>query len=153
MMRTGILYSLVLFVTLFSCKEEVKDPIATNKAEISVEGMVCEMGCGASLRKGLLESGAVTKVEVSFDEEAPSNVITVFYDGSISSPEQLVEIIEKLNEGQFKAKFIKETTVETASLQLENHSRSQIHNQQILKVEESYWSFPNLTELINKLLP
>jgi copper chaperone CopZ len=153
MMRLGILISLLLFVSLFSCKEEVKSPTATNKAEISVEGMVCEMGCGASLRKGLLESGSVTKVEVSFDEEAPSNVITVFYDKSISSPEQLIEVIEKLNEGQFKAKLIKESPIETAGSQTESNIRSKSNNQQILKVEEAYWSFPNLTDLLNKLVP
>ena len=147
---------LVLFIVagfLFACNEEPKTPVADKKVEFSVQGMVCEMGCGASLRKGLLATGAVTQVDVSYEEEAPSNAIVVYFDSELTDVEKLLNAILELNDGQFNAEFLNESSIETAKLKIDKESESNFSKDQFLKVKESQWSFPNLTQLINQLIP
>lgn len=71
------------------------------KASFQVEGMVCKMGCGAAIRKDLLESGCVVKVEVDFKEESKEQTIIAHYDPSKIDITKMKAIIETTNEGQF----------------------------------------------------
>ena len=79
------------------------NPVKAN-AEIAfeVKGMVCKMACGGSIRKTLIQSGAVERVEINFVEEAKSQAVIVHYDSTKMSATGLKNIIEKTNDGQFK---------------------------------------------------
>jgi copper chaperone CopZ len=84
--------------------------IANTKLALSVQGMVCKMGCGGSIRKELLATNAVEKVEVDFVEEKESQLITVYYNNSLSSKEKLLKVINEMNDKQFTAQTISETS-------------------------------------------
>lgn len=111
-------FSLIFLVLLTQCQQNSKQntvqqkpksqtkqsskPVANASMAFQVEGMVCKMGCGGAIRKELLESGAVTRVDVAFVEEAKSQEIVAYYDSTKIQVEELKKILESTNEGQFK---------------------------------------------------
>ena len=84
-------------------KEEKKAvEVTPNKVlTLDVEGMSCEMNCGGSIRKELKKTGAVSRVEFVWIEEAEKQVTKVSYDDTKISDKEIVALIEKINEGQF----------------------------------------------------
>ncbi len=83
---------------------------ANTKLALSVQGMVCKMGCGGSIRKELLATNAVEKVEVDFVEDKEAQLITVYYNNSRSSKEKLLKVINEMNDKQFTAQAISESS-------------------------------------------
>ncbi len=70
-------------------------------ADLSIEGMSCEMMCGGSIKKALAGLG-VTNTEIKMNEsEGPDHAI-VTYDASKVSDAQMIEAIQKLYDGQYK---------------------------------------------------
>ena len=83
---------------------------ANTKLALSVQGMVCKMGCGGSIRKELLATNAVEKVAIDFVEEKESQLITVYYNNSLSSKAKLLKVINEMNDKQFTAQAISESS-------------------------------------------
>ncbi len=119
-MKTSI-YLLFSLLFLAACNNSTIDKkastnvpatakIANTKLALSVQGMVCKMGCGGSIRKELLATNAVEKVEVDFVEEKESQLITVYYNNLISSKEKLLKVINEMNDKQFTAQTISESS-------------------------------------------
>ena len=109
----------VLIALLFSCQEtsEKSKPLSVKKtktievqansqADFAVEGMVCQMGCGGSIRKELKMTGAVERVEVNFVEELKEQVVHVQYDSSKIAIQKITSILNSINDRQFKVKVI-----------------------------------------------
>jgi len=84
-------------------KEEKKivNVIPTKILSLEVEGMSCEMNCGGSIRKELKKTGAVSRVEFVWVEEAEKQVTKVSYDDTKITDKEIVALIEKINDGQF----------------------------------------------------
>ncbi len=75
------------------------EPVTT--ADLSIEGMSCEMMCGGSIKKALAALG-VTGTEIKMNEaEGPDHAI-VTYDDSKITDAQMIEAIQKLYDGQYK---------------------------------------------------
>lgn len=87
---------------------------ANTKLALSVQGMVCKMGCGGSIRKELLATNAVEKVEVDFVEDKESQLITVYYNNSRASKAKLLKVINEMNDKQFTAQAISESSYMSA---------------------------------------
>ncbi len=112
-----IVSALLLVMVFVSCTTQEEKIIVKNaspkkeKTEISVvpnrmltveiEGMSCEMNCGGSIRKGLKKTGAVSRVEFVWVEEAEKQVTKISYDDKKIDEAKIVALIEKLNDGQF----------------------------------------------------
>jgi hypothetical protein len=114
-------FPLALFALVLSCSQEesktriVKggqnetektgEQLPNVKADrllvVELEGMVCEMGCGGTIRKELYTSNAVKDVSFEFDEENAVDVAKVAYDRNKITVDQIVAIIAAANEGQF----------------------------------------------------
>jgi len=71
---------------------------------VELEGMVCQMGCGGSIREDLYASKGVASVSFDFDEKNPVDVARVAYNREKISADQIISIISKTNDGQFKVK-------------------------------------------------
>ena len=84
--------------------------VANTKLALNVKGMVCKMGCGGAIRKELLATNAVEKVEVDFVEDKEAQLITVYYNNSRSSKEKLLKVINEMNDKQFTAQTISESS-------------------------------------------
>ena len=112
-----LIYTLLLLIFSFSCTHQEEKVIVKNakpKQEkkvvevfpnklltLEVEGMSCEMNCGGSIRKELKKTGAISRVEFVWVEEAEKQVTKVSYDDTKISEKEIVALIEKINEGQF----------------------------------------------------
>jgi hypothetical protein len=113
-MKVKIILLALVTLALNSCEQYIsskqqikvndiqKNPVIAN-AEVSfeVKGMVCKMACGGSIRKTLIHSGAVERVEINFVEAAKSQEVIVHYDSTKMSPTALKSLIENTNDGQF----------------------------------------------------
>lgn len=87
---------------VLAVKKEQKLVVKSNaKITFDVEGMVCKMACGGSIRKSLIQSGSVERVEINFDKKAISQEVIIYYDSTKMSPIALKNIIENTNDGQF----------------------------------------------------
>jgi mercuric ion binding protein len=111
------LFLMLLIFVIFSCtnheekiivknakpKEEKKNDnvIPTKMLSLEVEGMSCEMNCGGSIRKELKKTGAVSRVEFVWVDEAEKQVTKVSYDDTKITDKEIVALIEKINDGQF----------------------------------------------------
>lgn len=80
--------------------------LVTHIAELSVEGMVCEMGCAADIRKALKETGGIADIEIDFEKDREVNLAVVKFDASMINADQIRNSIELINKGQFKVKTI-----------------------------------------------
>jgi|TARA_R110000737_G_scaffold350741_2_gene390677 copper chaperone CopZ len=80
-------------------KEKV---VANKQLTFEIEGMVCVMGCGGSIKSKLAETNAVEKCEFDFEEGREKNKVTVSFDKNKTTPEQIIKIVTDMNDGQFK---------------------------------------------------
>lgn len=74
--------------------------------EIGVKGMVCQMGCGGTIRKALKETCAVDRVEVNYIDSLEEQKIKVYYNRERIAPRQMLGILADLNDKQFTVRLI-----------------------------------------------
>jgi copper chaperone CopZ len=82
-------------------KEETAKPIANQQMTIEVMGMVCEKGCGGSIRKEMKATNGVTKCSFDFEDEREVNVATIDFDDAKVSEEEIILALTTMNEHQF----------------------------------------------------
>jgi hypothetical protein len=81
--------------------EQLPNVQADRLLVVELEGMVCEMGCGGSIRKELYASNAVENVSFDFDEDKTIDVARVAFNRDLITADEIVAIIAATNEGQF----------------------------------------------------
>lgn len=103
----------IAFVVLFAmnCKNEAKpeiktvevetseinkiDPIATYaKAEFTIDGMSCAIGCAATIEKKISKMDGVKSAKVDFDKK----LAMVEYDEAKVTPTSLIETVSKVGD-------------------------------------------------------
>ncbi len=75
-------------------------------ADLSVEGMTCEMMCGGAIKKALAQVPGVSGTEIKFHEGDVANHAIVTYDPSKVSDTELVKAVQAIHEGQYKVSAI-----------------------------------------------
>lgn len=112
---TFTFFALITLLFLINCtevkkKSAVKKPKEANKEKVipnstsvlAIEGMVCKMGCGSSIRKALIDVGGVAKCDIDFKEERKVNLLKINYDSTHISEQKMVKLLSTINDGQFK---------------------------------------------------
>ena len=116
-MKTVLLPTLlILFISCSqtNTKNEQNEPQAkvcrlvkaNTTQEFGVKGMVCQMGCGGSIRKALKETCAVERVEVTYIDSLEEQVIKVHYDRDQIAPKQMLLVLAGLNDRQFTVRTV-----------------------------------------------
>lgn len=161
-----LIFILVTGVIFSACSDEKVVEQSENAAEniivevhpnqiltMEIDGMVCKMGCGGSIRKGLKETNGVASVDFDFEEERKTNIAKITYDKSIVSSEELIKIVSKLNDGQFLVGTVSFEDY-TAPAKSTKTSATNKHNEEKTNVEvsESFVKLPNLLDLFSGLL-
>lgn len=82
-------------------------PVTT--ADISIDGMTCEMMCGGSIKKALGALPGIASTEIKFTEGDEQDHAIVTFDESKVSDAQMIEAIQKLYDGQYKVLAVKIT--------------------------------------------
>ena len=70
-------------------------------AQMSIEGMMCEIGCVAKVRKELLEVPGVASATIDFEKDRALNVATVEYDAEVVEAEALVAKVTAIGDGMY----------------------------------------------------
>jgi len=108
-MRISII-SLLVFATL-GCSEpinvdtvitsvEALGPDGKTSAKLEIQGMMCEVGCAAKVKKELLELDGVASVIIDFDSERESDFAIVEYDKKAIKPELLASTVSGIADGK-----------------------------------------------------
>ena len=79
---------------------------ANTTQEFGVQGMVCKMGCGGSIRKALKETCAVERVDVNYIDSLQEQTIKVYYNREQIAPRQMRAILAEINDKQFTVRTI-----------------------------------------------
>ena len=88
--------------------ERVVTEVAINEgapvtmADISIDGMSCEMMCGGSIKKALAKLPGVSGTEIKFVEGDERDHAIVTYDPAQVTDAQMIEAIQALHDGQYK---------------------------------------------------
>ena len=111
-MRIPFLFCTVLAFTWMSCGGPTADMVPTvyeethvegamehTVAEMSVQGMMCEVGCVAKVRKELLEVPGVATATIDFEKGRSVNVAKVEYDPEVVDAETLVAKVTAIGDG------------------------------------------------------
>lgn len=164
----------IVFVTLglFACNEVSKEDIGTDHSTVEttknestdvkvnantmmtmeVEGMVCKMGCGGSIRKGLKATNAIDKVDFDFDEERTVNFAKIYFDNTITSEEEIIQIVTTLNNNQFTVGNTETTNVIT--IEEENKTSSSDSKKDVIIdacSQANGIELPNLLDFLSRL--
>ena len=108
--------------------------------------MVCSMGCGGSIRKELKSTGAVSRVEVDFDEEKEKQTVKITYDNRLISKKEIVDRIEKLNKGQFTVSVIGSTFIENSTIEKKSSEEPKVN------VSETTFEVPSLLDILSSIV-
>jgi len=109
---------LILFISCSqtNTKNEQNEPqakvcktvVPNTTLSLGVKGMVCQMGCGGSIRKALKATCAVERVEVNYIDSLEEQTIKVHYDRQKLGPAQMIKLLSQLNNKQFSVRTIGE---------------------------------------------
>lgn len=69
---------------------------------MEIEGMMCVMGCGASIRKELRTTNAVGNVEFDFEKDRKTNIAKISFNKDKISADKIISIVSSMNDKQFK---------------------------------------------------
>jgi len=157
-----LIYSVAILVATSACSSEVS--VETSGTETSteaaavvpntvlsmeVDGMVCEMGCGGTLRKELKALGGVSSVEFDFEDERATNVATISFDKDIISVDEMIKAVSSTSDGQFTVGKTSTEKLETTTSSVESTSSSE---NSTVEVSTTRTEMPNLLDLISGLL-
>ena len=158
-MRKLISYSFAASLLIISsCSEEVttnntqsesleNNAFFTNAtATIEVEGMTCEMGCGAEIRKHLKATNAVESCSFDFIEGRDVNTAVVKFDNTKTDANELAEIIRGINDNQFKTHKV---SAKTYDINVKIQDSDEYLEGSLVGVCEGSYEFPNIFEFIS----
>jgi copper chaperone CopZ len=143
---------------LFSCSTETAEVSNETKTEnvaqvipnkilsVEIEGMVCKMGCGGSIRKGLNETGSVSAVEFDFVDDREKNTAEIAFDSNSISSEEIVQAISKLNDGQFTVKSLGESEIHDVMIDTEDFESGS--SETVIESSTSSNRLPNLLDIL-----
>lgn len=84
----------------------VSSGVPVTMADLTIEGMSCEMMCGGSIKKALAKLPGVTGTEIVFHEGEEADHAVVTYNEAEISDAQLVAAIQELYDGQYQVKGV-----------------------------------------------
>lgn len=169
-MKRSLLF-IIGFSLLVGCAESKKEVEVKETVEVTentnsvipnevltaeISGMSCEMACGGSIRKGLLETGSVARVQFeNFNMESEINTAKIYFDKEKISAEKITEIIAGLNNKQFTVhKTETQQYQNTTSSIDESTTRSGSSNSEACcaEVKSTSLQLPNLFDLLRSVV-
>ena len=115
-------YIAIFAFLIFSCSNDVSNLASSEsktaknstveskepdmKFSANVEGMICKMGCVASIRKELSALNGVGSVKVDFIEDEPIQLVEVSYNKTQSNATLITKTIESINNKQFQVSAV-----------------------------------------------
>jgi len=109
----------ILSLLLFACSDDASNDSSSKKSELTevktpnklcvadVEGMVCKMGCVASIKKELRAVKGVSDVQIDFIEDESIQEVKISYNDQNVNESKIQSTIELINNNQFSISAIR----------------------------------------------
>ena len=109
----------ILSLLLFACSEDASNDASSKTSELTevktsnklcvadVEGMVCKMGCVASIKKELRAVQGVSDVQIDFKEDESTQEVKISYNDQNVNESKIQSTIESINNNQFSISAIR----------------------------------------------
>jgi copper chaperone CopZ len=130
--------------------EQVAEVVADRTLTMEIDGMVCEMGCGGSIRKDLKATGGVSGVQFDFEDERETNIATISFDKDLISVDEMIKRISELQDGQFTIGATSSESIDEVSTN-ETSSTSSSESSKV-NVSSKNVEMPNFLDLLSGLL-
>lgn len=122
-----------------------------------IDGMTCEMGCGGSIRKELLKTGAVSRCSFDFKGIDKTSSAMIEFDKDKISADEIADLLKEINDGQFT---LGKMSTESMSVEVEettgsDESSTSSEKDDVAAINVSSSSgiqLPNFLDLISELL-
>lgn len=155
LISTSFVASLIL---VSACADESNVPVITSEnaesseiqgnaiATIEIEGMMCELGCGAEIRKHLKETNTIISCSFDFDENRKVNTAKIEFDNTKTDANELAKVIRQIDDRRFKTG---EVSAKSKDVKANTESTDQNMGGSIVNVSETSLEFPNIFEFIS----
>lgn len=121
-----------------------------------IDGMTCVMGCGGSIRKELLNTGAVSRCSFDFQGIDETSSAMIEFDKDKISADEIADLIKEINEGQFSLGEMSTETITAEVVEATESDKSSSSKKKDIKTinvsTSSGIQLPNFIELISELL-
>ncbi len=118
---------------------------------LEIDGMVCKMGCGGTIRKELYGTDAISEVDFDFSEDRATNYAKVYFDKDKIDADKILALISEINDGQFSARSMGSEAYSSEN-QLSEDSNETSSEEPKVKAITTNLEVPNLFELITQYL-
>jgi hypothetical protein len=125
---------------------------------VEIDGMVCEMGCGGSIRKGLNGTNGVANCSFDYEDGRTTNNAKIEFDKDVISADEITTLISELNDGQFtvgKSSAVAFTKADTAPISTNKTDTKGSGADQTAPINMSSstdFKMPNILDLLSGLL-
>lgn len=122
--NTFLYYFMLFFVLSCSVNKDESNTQANNNISVNkdvqpnyvanmlVSGMVCEVNCVSAVNNALMQLQGISSVEIDFDSERDTNLVSVKFDNTIVTEDKIKQTIESLNDNQYKVEKYEERILE-----------------------------------------
>lgn len=146
-----LVYLVAFTGILFACSseskevtEEVKKEVVANaETNFGLEGMTCAHGCAARIEDKLNKMEGVANAKVDFE----AKTAWVSFDNNVTSEAKFTEMIEELNDNQYKV--VKEASTTKVN---EEESESTTETNEISKVLSLDFELPNILDFFTNII-
>lgn len=146
-----LVYLVAFTGILFACSseskevtEEVKKEVVANaETNFGLEGMTCAHGCAARIEDKLNKMEGVADAKVDFE----AKTAWVSFDNNVTSEAKFTEMIEGLNDNQYKV--VKEASTTKVN---EEESESSTETNEISKVLSLDFELPNILDFFTNII-
>ena len=129
----------------------ISDGTPVTFADLSIEGMSCEMMCGGSIKKALAKLPGIAATEIKFVEGDERDHAIVTYDESKVTDSQMIETIQGLHDGQYKVLAVEITKQVTGPA--ETHSSVNVKDQKRVSVSSpAIVVLPSILALLTQIM-
>ncbi|MDG2330770.1 MAG: heavy metal-associated domain-containing protein [Flavobacteriales bacterium] len=116
--------------------------LANTVANFEIEGMECAVMCGGKIKESLTSVSGIVSCDVDFDNKQA----VVKFDNKLTNKDALVQVIQQLNNGQFKVTDASEKNLDSNTDQSMN---SGSNPEQTIEVSAPQgFQFPNIFDAL-----
>ncbi len=138
-----------------SKEEQIAEVTPNRVLKLDIDGMVCQMGCGGSIRKELNAAGGVGECNFDFEEGRDTNMATIEFDKELISADEITKLISEMNDGQFTVGESSANPIEVqdeSSIEVETLSNSSEEETTVTMSSNTKFQLPNLLDIFSSLL-
>lgn len=87
-------------------RKEMQSEVVKTVANLSIEGMTCSSGCGGKIQQELRALKGVKTTDLDYADNRPQNVVTVEYNPSEVSEQEMIKAVDAIESGDYQVKSV-----------------------------------------------